>query len=231
LSQATDEPTPRDASVEAVPNAPVSRSAASRADDHAAIGRLAEDLLPSLVARLAATGLGELEIREGTWKLRVRRPGGIAGTSRRAADRTTRAQPGHEGHGHAPAAFEGHRSARAGQAAHGANRSNPASLNGGGGHDDGRGPDPHRAVATSPAVGVFRIRPEARAGTRVRAGDRVASVDMLGVPQDVLAPADGIVTQTLVDPGDGVEYGQELVVIELMTPTGRGAADGGGGPA
>jgi biotin carboxyl carrier protein len=55
----------------------------------------------------------------------------------------------------------------------------------------------------------------------------VASVDMLGVPQDVLAPADGIVTQTLVDPGDGVEYGQELVVIELMTGTGTANGDGG----
>jgi biotin carboxyl carrier protein len=215
------------AGVEHAPDPPTPRSAASRADDHAAIGRLADELLPSLVAKLAATGLGELEIREGSWKLRVRRPGGTAGTARRAADRTTRAQPGHEGHGHAPAAFEGHRSARGGHAPHGGNGSTPGSVSGGAGHDEGRGRDPHRAVATSPAVGIFRLRPEARAGTRVRGGDRVASVDMLGVPQDVLAPADGIVTQTLVDPGDGVEYGQELVVIELMTGTGTANGDGG----
>lgn len=227
MSEVTRDGMPAAAAVEHAPDSAMPRSAGSRADDHAAIGRLADELLPSLVAKLAVTGLGELEIREGSWRLRVRRPGGTAGTARRAGDRTTRAQPGHEGHGHAPAAFEGHRSARGGHAPHGGNGSTPGLLGGGTGQDDGRGRDPHRAVATSPAVGIFRVRPEARAGTRVRAGDRVASVDMLGVPQDVLAPAEGIVTQTLVEPGEGVEYGQELVVIELMT--GAGAADGDGG--
>mgnify|MGYP000238690566 CR=1 FL=1 len=71
------------------------------------------------------------------------------------------------------------------------------------------------AIATSPAVGVFQPRPEARAGTRVRAGDRLGAVEMLGVPQDVVAPAAGIVGATLVESGQAVEYGQELVVIEL----------------
>jgi biotin carboxyl carrier protein len=39
-------------------------------------------------------------------------------------------------------------------------------------------------------------------------------VDMLGIPQDVLAPADGIVIGVMVDGGTAVEYGQELVHIE-----------------
>jgi biotin carboxyl carrier protein len=75
----------------------------------------------------------------------------------------------------------------------------------------------HRAVATSPAVGIYQPRTEARAGTRVRAGDRIGSVDMLGVPQDVVAPADGIVGASLAESGEAVEYGQELVVIELTS--------------
>src|SRR6476620_3745291 len=66
------------------------RTANERAADHAAIDRLADDLLPALVAKLSATGLGEIEVREGPWRV----------------------QPGHAGHGHSPAGFEGHRSAR-----------------------------------------------------------------------------------------------------------------------
>lgn len=74
-----------------------------------------------------------------------------------------------------------------------------------------------RAVATSPAVGIYHPRSEARAGTKVRAGDRLGTVDMLGVPQEVVAPTDGLIGASLVDSGEAVEYGQELVVIEFAT--------------
>ena len=40
---------------------------------------------------------------------------------------------------------------------------------------------------------------------------------MLGVPQEVVAPADGLVGASLVEPGDAVEYGQGLVVIEFAS--------------
>ena len=43
-------------------------------------------------------------------------------------------------------------------------------------------------------------------------------VDMLGVPQEVVAPTDGLVGASLVESGEAVEYGQELVVIEFATP-------------
>ena len=84
------------------------RTVNERAADHAAIDRLADELLPALVAKLSATGLGEIEVREGPWRVRIRRPAdGEAGNpGRRAADRPSRAQPGHAGHGHAPGAFE-----------------------------------------------------------------------------------------------------------------------------
>jgi biotin carboxyl carrier protein len=206
---------------------PDERTEAARAADHAAIDQLADELLPALAAKLAATGLGEIEVREGAWKVRVRRPAGDGSVPvRRAADRASRAQPGHAGHGHPPAGFEGHRSAREGRGpvAHSTNGSTPPNLVAVGPDADSssatdaamRGdPRPSRAVATSPAVGVYQPGAEARQGTRVRSGDRLGAVDMLGIAQEVVAPADGLVGASLVEPGQAVEYGQELVLIEL----------------
>jgi biotin carboxyl carrier protein len=82
-------------------------------------------------------------------------------------------------------------------------------------------------VATSPAVGVFQPRADLSAGSRVRAGDRLGAVDMLGVAQEVVAPVDGIIGASLVEPGDAVEYGQELLVIEFVPVT---ASTNGSGP-
>ena len=150
---------------------------------------------------------------------------------RRVTDRPSRPQPGHEGHGHAPGALEGHRSSRVDGAEHSFNGSGRDPSRGPGGHTpvtERRGSgDPHRAVATSPAVGVFQPRPDARPGSRVRAGDRLGVVDMLGVPQEVVAPADGVVMGVLADAGDAVEYGQDLVALELMTQATGGFAGGG----
>ncbi len=200
------------------------RTEEDRAADHAAIDHLADELLPALAAKLSATGLGEIEVREGAWKVRVRRPAGEGTAAIKRADRPSRAQPGHAGHGHPPAGFEGHRSAREGRGAvaHSTNGSNPPNLVPVG-PDRDPAPDPAprasshpgRAVATSPAVGVYQPRPEARPGTRVRSGDPLGAVDMLGIAQEVIAPADGLVGASLVEPGQAVEYGQELVLIEL----------------
>ena len=88
----------------------------------------------------------------------------------------------------------------------------------------GRGRDPFRAMATSPAVGFYQPRPGIVPGSRVRAGDPIGSIDVLGVPTEVVAPADGIVGASLVDTGEAVEYGQELVWIELLSaPSGSDA--------
>src|SRR6476660_6322658 len=206
---------------------PRDRSVGARQVDHDAIDRLAGDLLPALVAKLAESGLGEIEIREGSWRVRVRRPGGDAsGHARRSGDRASRAQPGHAGHGHQPAGFEGHRSTKAvrdtrearANSGNPTNGSTPPGLIPVGpgaerreaaapAEDDGL----PRTVATSPAVGVYQPRAEGRPGNRVRAGDRIGAVDMLGIPQEVVAPIDGIVGPSLVEPGQAVEYGQELV--------------------
>jgi biotin carboxyl carrier protein len=73
-------------------------------------------------------------------------------------------------------------------------------------------------VVTSPAVGIFHPGPKATSGTKVRSGDSLGAVDVLGVRQDVLAPADGIIGSSLVEADTAVEYGQELMRLELTAP-------------
>jgi biotin carboxyl carrier protein len=63
----------------------------------------------------------------------------------------------------------------------------------------------------------------ANVGASVRSGDRIAVVDLLGIAQDVVAPADGILVELFAETGEAVEYGEELALIEV--PNG---ADGGG---
>ena len=219
------------------------RSPAERAADHAAIDQLVDEILPGLIARLGASGLGEIEVREGRWRLRLRRPAlDVDSLGRRTTDRPSRAQPGHAGHGHPPAGFEGHRSAREGRSVttHSGNGSapqpptavGPGPAAGGSSETSPRkDPRPGRAVATSPAVGVYQPRAETRPGTRVRAGDRLGAVDMLGVAREVVAPSDGLVGASLVEPGQAVEYGQELVVIELAGGAGASGGRAPGGEA
>jgi len=191
----------------------------TRRRDHDQIDRLAADILPDLIARLAASGLGEIEVREDDWRVRLRRPAPSRSTSLDRADRADRSAD---------------RTARASQATYGPSEGRPLrdgrddrSVHPSGADGNGTGPGQDagsvRVSATSPAVGVFQPRPEVRAGSRVRAGDRLATVDLLGVPQDVLAPEDGVILDTLVEAGEGVEYGQELVLIE---PAGRGRPGG-----
>ena len=168
------------------------RQAADRDADHAAIARLSDELLPALIAKLGATGLGELEVREGDWRVRLRRPSASTGNrDRRAGDRTAADRATEKATERPPRAHPHH-------------------------------PEPSasvrtdsRSVATSPAVGVYQPRKDLTAGARVRAGDRLGAVDMLGIAQEVVSPVDGMVGTSLVEAGDAVEYGQELIVIEF----------------
>lgn len=189
----------------------VERSASARAADHAAIAGSIDELLPALIAKLGATGLAELEVREDALRVRLRRPPeGSVAHDRRAGDRSVRgerprgAPAGAGSHGPGLTPVGPGRDGRDGRESRGDDRDHART-------------DKTRAVATSPAVGIYHPRTEARAGNRVRAGDRLGSVDMLGVPQEVVAPSDGLIGASLVEPGDAVEYGQELVVIEFAS--------------
>ena len=66
--------------------------AAPPAGDAAAVGRLADEVLPALIARLEASTLGELEIRRNGWRVRLRRAtldaGPTDGTARRGGGRS-----------------------------------------------------------------------------------------------------------------------------------------------
>ena len=170
---------------------------ADRAADHAAIDRLSAELLPALIAKLGATGLGELEVREGNWRVRLRRPATASGGSRdrRAGDRSAAERPTERSPERPPRSH------------HHAVEPVPSQRT------------DSRSVATSPAVGVYQPRKDLTAGAKVRAGDPLGAVDMLGIAQEVVSPVDGIVGVSLVEAGDAVEYGQELLVIEFTPVT------------
>lgn len=169
------------------------------------------DLLPALIAKLDATGLAELEVREDALRIRLRRSPDVSTMlDRRAAERAPRADRSWGAAGMTGPAHPGLTPVGPGREL----REGRDGRAGGDPRDPAR-PEARQSVATSPAVGIYHPAPAARPGTRVRAGDRLGAVDMLGVPQEVVAPVDGVIGASLVDSGDAVEYGQELVVIEF----------------
>ena len=189
----------RDAAADSADSARALRDDARSRRDHAAINHLADELLPALIARLSSSGLGEIEVREGAWKARLRKP---------AAGRSSIARP--EVQSHAPARAAGtapHRDERD-------RRATAAEAPG----DEEMGV----IVAKSPAVGVYTPRRDLVMGMRVRSGDRIGFVDVLGVQQDVLSPIDGVIGSSLAEAGEAVEYGQELVRIEVGDAAGAG---------
>jgi len=165
--------------------------------DREAIARLADELLPALIAKLAASGLGEIEVREGGWKARLRKPAMSEEVRRNAA----RAADAHAGHG----------IATRGSASHGRSEVNDRRPF----PEEEVAEEPGHVAAKSPAVGIYHPRRDLAAGMRVRSGDRIGFVDLLGVHQDVVAPVDGLIGSSLAEAGEAVEYGQELVRIEL----------------
>jgi acetyl-CoA carboxylase biotin carboxyl carrier protein len=166
-------------------------------DDHAAIRRLADELLPALMSRLEASALGELEVSQDGWRVRLRKP---------AEERGDRAAT--------PAG-------RASGPAKGAEREGTRS----GPRRDRLAESEPRRVVPSPAVGVFQPLDGATLGRQVRAGDVVGRVDVLGVPQEVVAPFDGVLGRMLVEPGEIVEYGEALMRIDQAARSGAGAPE------
>lgn len=153
-------------------------------DALAAVGRVADEVLPSIVARLAVSGLGELEVRHGDWRVRVRRA--VAGA-------VTDDAPARGG-------ATGESAPQAEPVAPGAPTASTSA---------GRSP----AIATSPAVGYVTPRSDLPVGARAAQGDVIGWIDVLGVRQEVVAPVDGLVGKWFVGPSDPVEYGQELVQL------------------
>jgi biotin carboxyl carrier protein len=160
--------------------------------DRATIARLADEVLPTLIERLATSQLGELEVRESGWRIRLRRPDGEAAADGRAA----------------PATAPGHRSATAGHAAHAGAHGGP----GGDGHAPKR--ESPRGMITSPGVGYFSPRGGLATGINVRRGDVIGAVDVLGTRHEVVSPIDGVLKTLEVESGGAVEYGQPIGRVE-----------------
>lgn len=164
-------------------------------DGHQMIARLADEMLPTLIARLAQSSLGELEVREDGWRVRLRRPQPLNGAAP-AGDEprpARRAEPGATS-----------RTARAGGAT-------PATETGA---RPAAAADSRRGLVTSPAVGYFLLRDGMAARTQVRQGDLIGHIDVLGVRQEVVAGEDGVVRRLEVESGQAVEYGQPIARVE-----------------
>ena len=201
-----------------LPDQPETSLHAASAEDipaaagHARIEHLAAEILPALIARLGVSALGEMEIRQDGWRVRLRRApagddatGGERGRTpagRRGDASAVDARPGASGVAGRPLV------------AVGPGEGTRAGRDGTGARSDGR------VIAHSPAVGYYARRDPIGVGHPVRAGDVIGHVDVLGVRHEVVSPADGVVGRLLAEQGEAVEYGQELVRIDAV---GRGA--------
>jgi biotin carboxyl carrier protein len=162
--------------------------ARDRARDEQELRRVADELLPPLIARFGASRLGELEIRRDGWRIRLRRD---ASSVTVAAAGTQRAGDGR------------------GEPRTDARRAAPPA----GGERQAGGA---RTAVGSPAVGYYQPVDGLDVGRRVRAGDLLGHVDMLGVRHEVVAAGDGVVGRVLAQAGEAVEYAQELVRIDRL---------------
>jgi len=76
----------------------------------------------------------------------------------------------------------------------------------------------HNVVA--PLVGIFhnatnpKAKPLVAVGDRVKAGQHVGAIESLNVINEVEAPAAGCIVEILVQEGQPVEYGQQLMTID-----------------
>ena len=75
---------------------------------------------------------------------------------------------------------------------------------------------PHTLTITATAVGLFRTPPGLAVGRTVPAGGTVAVVESLRVPNGIAAPQDVRIVEIVAEEGAGVEYGQPLLVLELL---------------
>lgn len=176
----------------------------TRPDRHAAqreLTRVADDVLPALIARFDAGRLGELEVRHGDWRVRLRRANGTAGQAAEGA-----AGLGAAGAGRSRDHRESREPRESREARGDAGRSNR----------DGDGARADRSLVVSPAVGYFQPIEGLEVGRSFRTGDVIGHIDVLGIRHDVVAPADGVLGRVHAEPGEAVEYGQEIARVDRV---------------
>lgn len=72
-------------------------------------------------------------------------------------------------------------------------------------------------TVTSPAVGVWRdAKKPLRVGDEVSKSALLGAVETLNIPTELYAPQAARVVELLIAPGQGVEWGQPLLVLEPL---------------
>jgi biotin carboxyl carrier protein len=150
------------------------------------IARAANEIVPELTQRLKRQGLGELEVRLGSLRVRVA-----------AAPDGGRPAPG------GPRIVASSISQTPASRAPDSVASPPAAATASSSHG-----------VTSPAVGFFAYADGLGPGLSVDKGDALGHVEMLGVRHDVRAPRSGTVRNLVTEAGEPVEYGQLLIELE-----------------
>jgi biotin carboxyl carrier protein len=158
-------------------------------DELRAIERAADEIVPALAAKLGEHGLGEIEVRRGSLRIRVAAGSPAAATS--GAGSPSSSAQGSPAAAPAAATAEG------------------AALR------TGRADGPRLQAVTAPAVGYFVYGDGLGPGIRVEEGDPLGTVDVLGVRHDVHAPRAGTVRGLAAETGEAVEYGQVLIELEV----------------
>jgi acetyl-CoA carboxylase biotin carboxyl carrier protein len=149
------------------------------------------DLVRELATLISETDLTEIEVQKGDLRVRVAR--NVQMTVAAAAPVAAMAAP-------QPAAV----AASAPQAAPA-----PAPASG-----------PHPGAVPSPMVGTAYRRPSPDAkpfveiGSVVAAGDRILLIEAMKTFNEIVAPRAGTVTAIMVEDGQPVEFGEQLLVIE-----------------
>ncbi len=75
-------------------------------------------------------------------------------------------------------------------------------------------------VVKSPVVGTFYDRPSpdkppfVKIGDRVKVGDVLFIIEAMKFMNEVKSQFDGVVSNVLVDSGDGVEFGEAIMILE-----------------
>jgi acetyl-CoA carboxylase biotin carboxyl carrier protein len=151
-------------------------------EERATIARLAQEVVPTLIERLAKSDLGELEVRENGWRVRLRKP-----------------------------VADGQLSAAAAQPAH---KQPHAVMAAGVAPGTSAAREIKRGLVSSPAVGYFATKSGVEVGAKLRSGDLVGYIDVLGVRQEVVSPIDGALKAFEVEQGQAVEYGQPIARVE-----------------
>jgi len=153
------------------------------------IARLATETLPRLIERLTNSDLGELEVREDGWRIRLRKP---TSNGLDAGEAAALAQP--------DSRVERTVSAKAASGQRAASQRPPS-----------------QGVVTSPAVGYFAPRDGMAVGLKVSRGDVLGHVDVLGVRQEVVAPQDGVISAVDVQAGQAIEFGEPVARIDTAS--------------